>query len=110
MWIRWRFGLNVRRLKPVVFLPTPPRYLALPRSVLWLPNDVFLPLTGHSRPIAPTPRSGLQIPEIPKRRIAAEWSSSPGHFFDFSFCFLAVGLCGLLRCTLPHSSTRSHTL
>ena len=26
-----RFGLNFRRLVPVIFLPTPPRYFALPR-------------------------------------------------------------------------------
>src|SRR5262249_29586381 len=44
--------------------PTPPRYLALPRVVTWLPNDVFLPLTSHWRPIGQTPRlssSGLLL-------------------------------------------------
>src|SRR5262245_29151106 len=29
--MRWRFGLNIRLLVPVIFLPTPPRYLAFPR-------------------------------------------------------------------------------
>jgi hypothetical protein len=32
------------------------------------------------------------------------------HFLAFSFSFLASGLCGLLRCTFPHSSTKSQTL
>src|SRR3954467_13222257 len=40
---------------PVTFVPTPPRYLALPRVLIWLPNDVFLPLTSHWRPIGPAP-------------------------------------------------------
>src|SRR5262249_18283576 len=78
---------------------------ALPRSVLWLPNEVFLPLTGHSRPIAPTPDSRSQI-----SKIAAKTSLPPRYFLAFSFSFLAIGLCGLLRWTFPHSSTRSHTL
>src|SRR4051812_1444270 len=53
--MRWRFGLKVRRLMPVIFVPTPPRYFFLPRVVTWLPNEVFLPLTSHSRPIGPAP-------------------------------------------------------
>src|SRR5947207_1404924 len=89
--MRWRLGLKVRRLTPVVFLPTPPRYLALPRVVMWLPNDVFLPLTSHWRPIGLAPG-----------RLRA-----PREVQTFS---LAIGLCGLLRWMLPHSSTRSHTL
>src|SRR4051794_4119420 len=96
---------------PVVFLPTPPRYFALPRSVLWLPNDVFFPLTGHSRPIVAAPHDLSP----PSGRFDRAWTCpftvprSPTYFFAFSF-FLTVGLCGLLRWTLPHSSTRKHTL
>src|SRR5687767_11414902 len=33
----WRFGLNFRRLVPRIFLPTPPRYFALPRYFLRFP-------------------------------------------------------------------------
>jgi len=40
----WMFGLNLRAVMPVILVPTPPRYLALPRCVTWLPNDVFLPV------------------------------------------------------------------
>lgn len=47
MLIFWRLGLKVRRLTPVVLMPTPPRYLALPRRVMWLPKVVFFPLTSH---------------------------------------------------------------
>src|SRR4051794_10817076 len=85
MWMRCRFGLNVRREMPVHLVPTPPRYFALPRVVMWLPNDVVLPLTSHRRPMGPL----LSVCQ--------------------TFC-LAVGLCGLDRWTLPHSSTRSQTL
>src|SRR4051794_28612296 len=53
--MRWRFGLKTRRVMPVHLVPTPPRYFALPRWVTLLPNDVFLPLTSHWRPIGPTP-------------------------------------------------------
>jgi len=28
---RWRFGRNFRRVMPVIFVPTPPRYLGFPR-------------------------------------------------------------------------------
>ena len=40
---RCRFGLNCRRVMPVIFVPTPPRYLALPRVVTWLPSSGPLP-------------------------------------------------------------------
>jgi hypothetical protein len=40
----WMFGLNLRAVIPVTFVPTPPRYLALPRWVIWLPKVVFLPV------------------------------------------------------------------
>ena len=30
---RCKFGLNVRRLMPVIFVPTPPKYFFLPRVV-----------------------------------------------------------------------------
>src|SRR3954464_13684252 len=37
----WIFGLNFRAVIPVVLVPTPPRYLALPRWVFWFPKVVF---------------------------------------------------------------------
>src|SRR5688572_20848809 len=40
----WMFALNLRAVIPVVLVPTPPRYLALPRWVFWLPKVVFLPV------------------------------------------------------------------
>ena len=42
-----RFGLNFRRLVPRIFLPTPPRYFALPRYFLRLPKTAFLPVNTH---------------------------------------------------------------
>jgi hypothetical protein len=44
----WMFGLNLRLVTPVMFLPTPPRYLALPRLAIELPADVFLPVKWHT--------------------------------------------------------------
>src|SRR5205823_367461 len=38
----WIFGLNLRAVIPVTLVPTPPRYLAFPRWVIWLPKVVFL--------------------------------------------------------------------
>src|SRR4051794_18190576 len=49
---RWMFGRNLRAVMPVTFVPTPPRYLALPRCVIWLPKVVFLPVKWHTRGIA----------------------------------------------------------
>ena len=42
-----KFGVNVRREIPVTFVPTPPRYLALPRVVIELPT--FRPLPHISQ-------------------------------------------------------------
>src|SRR6185295_13051186 len=36
---------------PVILVPTPPRYLALPRWVFWFPKLVFLPVKKHTRGI-----------------------------------------------------------
>src|SRR5678815_3503616 len=36
---------------PVILVPTPPRYLALPRWVFWRPKLVFLPVKKHTRGI-----------------------------------------------------------
>src|SRR5262249_35074676 len=46
---RCRFGLNWRRLMPVTLVPTPPRYFALPRSVIELPMTGPLPQTSQTR-------------------------------------------------------------
>src|SRR5262245_40247610 len=45
----WTFGLNVRLVLPVVFLPTPPFDFARPRSVYWRPARVRLPLRAQTR-------------------------------------------------------------
>jgi hypothetical protein len=37
-------GLNFLFVMPVTFLPTPPRYFALPRLDMLLPATVFLPV------------------------------------------------------------------
>src|SRR3954468_4376879 len=50
----WMFGLNLRCEMPVIFVPTPPRYLALPRVVFLRPNMVFLPVKWQTRGIAVT--------------------------------------------------------
>ena len=41
---RWIFGLNLRLVLPVTLVPTPPRYLALPRWVYCRPLGVRLPV------------------------------------------------------------------
>lgn len=46
---RWRFGLNFRREMPVTFVPTPPRYFALPRIVTVFPMENPLPQTSQER-------------------------------------------------------------
>src|SRR5579885_893739 len=50
--MRCRFGEKVRLVMPVVLRPTPPRYFALPRRVIWLPITGFLPQTAHSMPMS----------------------------------------------------------
>src|SRR5439155_12126817 len=45
----WMFALNLRAVMPVTLVPTPPRYLALPRCVIWLPKLVFLPVKWQTR-------------------------------------------------------------
>ncbi len=47
----WMFGLNLRRVTPVTFRPTPPRYLALPRRAMLLPLRVFRPVKKQIRDI-----------------------------------------------------------
>lgn len=42
-----KFGLNLRRVIPVTFVPTPPRYFALPRISTLLPTEACLPHTAH---------------------------------------------------------------
>src|SRR2546430_17304387 len=50
--MRCRFGEKVRLVMPVVLRPTPPKYFALPRRVIWLPITGFLPQTAHSWPMS----------------------------------------------------------
>src|SRR5690606_16732455 len=44
---RWRLGRNFRREIPVTLVPTPPRYLALPRVSIWFPMETDLPHTSQ---------------------------------------------------------------
>ena len=50
--IFWRLGEKVRFEIPVIFLPTPPFFLALPRREMLLPARVPLPQTAQTRDIA----------------------------------------------------------
>lgn len=36
--IDWRLGMNRRRVMPVILVPTPPKYFALPRVSTMLPT------------------------------------------------------------------------
>src|SRR5688572_16973346 len=47
-----RLGMNLRRVMPVILVPTPPKYLALPRVSTWLPIWGRLPHTSQTRAIA----------------------------------------------------------
>ena len=47
IWIVCRLGRNVRREMPVTLVPTPPRYFALPRMVIWLPVTGLRPHTSQ---------------------------------------------------------------
>jgi hypothetical protein len=49
------FGLNFLLEMPVTLLPTPPRYLALPRLAILLPDTVRLPVKKHSLDIKYAP-------------------------------------------------------
>src|ERR1700722_11085538 len=49
-----RFGLNWRREMPVTLVPTPPKYLALPRMVTEFPITGFLPQISHDFPTEPS--------------------------------------------------------
>src|SRR4051794_25482305 len=53
---RCRFGKNRRLVVPVIFRPTPPRYLALPRYRFLLPPTGFLPVIAHCMPMTHLPR------------------------------------------------------
>ncbi len=44
---RCKFGLKVLFVIPVIFVPTPPKYLALPRVSTLLPTNGRLPQTSQ---------------------------------------------------------------
>lgn len=50
-WTRWRLGTNWRRVMPVILVPTPPKYFALPRVSIRLPVWTDLPQTSQCRAI-----------------------------------------------------------
>ena len=50
---RCKFGLNFRRVIPVIFVPTPPRYFCLPRMVTEFPIEAPFPQTSQQRAITP---------------------------------------------------------
>ncbi len=47
--IFWRLGEKVRFEIPVIFLPTPPFFLALPRRIMLLPACSLLPQIAQTR-------------------------------------------------------------
>ena len=55
IWIVCRLGRNVRREMPVTLVPTPPRYFALPRVVIWLPVTGLRPHTSQDWAIQSLP-------------------------------------------------------
>jgi len=44
----WRFGVNRRLVIPVILVPTPPKYFALPRVSTWLPTEADFPQTSQA--------------------------------------------------------------
>lgn len=48
----WRLGKNFRLVIPVVFLPTPPFFLAKPRRVIEFPVSADFPQISHFLAIA----------------------------------------------------------
>src|SRR6266568_2472710 len=59
---------------PVILVPTPPRYLALPRWVFWCPKLVFLPVKKQTRGIR-SPHFSGQDSVGGQRRIASRMGS-----------------------------------
>ena len=51
----WMFGLKRLRVIPVIFLPTPPKYFALPRRTILFPKTVFFPVNTQILDIFLTP-------------------------------------------------------
>lgn len=51
-----RLGRKLRRVLPVILVPTPPKYLALPRVSIWLPIWDRLPQTSQTRDMSEIPR------------------------------------------------------
>src|SRR5262249_46215314 len=58
---RCRFGLNRRLAIPVTLVPTPPKYLALPRVVTRFPVTAVLPQTSQCRAIATSSSNWIYI-------------------------------------------------
>ena len=54
-WTFCRLGTNLRRVIPVFFVPTPPRYFALPRVSTRLPIWTDLLQASHCRAMAYSP-------------------------------------------------------
>lgn len=68
-----RLGLNLRREIPVIFVPTPPRYLALPRISTMLPIWLPLPQTSHTLAIAQVP---LSLDRLQLGVLIRKWQNS----------------------------------
>ena len=67
MRTRCKLGLNVRFEMPVILVPTPPRYFALPRIVTLLPTTGVLPQISHFLDIALAPIA----PAVKNRKTAS---------------------------------------
>ena len=61
-----RLGLNWRREMPVTLVPTPPKYLALPRMVTELPITGFLPQISQRLSHGTSPRQTDRWPALAK--------------------------------------------
>jgi len=74
----WILGLNLRLVRPVTLVPTPPRYLALPRWVYWRPVVVFFPVKWQTRGmIVPDKRPLISNDPVERRSIGLDlWNAS----------------------------------
>src|SRR3954468_1697706 len=70
------FGLNLREEMPVILVPTPPRYFALPRWVFWCPKAVFLPVKKQTRGIRSPHFSGQDSVGGPSENASAPISAA----------------------------------
>ncbi len=108
---RCRFGLNFRRVIPVIFVPTPPRYFCLPRMVTEFPIENPFPQTSQQRAITP-PFSYKNMPETKPHDTGdtetRKMSEAGWLYFSFGTRFPAICR-GLLRGLAVEEEHRERT-